>query len=768
MLKVRKNPISFREEIKRVVFYASSYASSLKRDRKKFGFLSLREERMKAVNTLEKSQTTTETSTTIKTLSKAPKAALTMMMMMFVGVFSVVALFNDRMMILFFSEENNGSRVVMFGTTLVAISVGSAFVFYEKRKRRTCAATNAGDGARSDAENNGNNTKSNIAERTEEKKNKDENTINKSSSQPGSPVTPPQSSSKTSASNAFNSASGSKKGSRNKGGAKEVKIDDEALEEFKLQQERLKNERLERERMIFEREETERIAREAKEKELIEKRRLRALEHEAELEKLRLKRLAEKEVEEKKKLEEEAKSKAKESSYNTSNEMHQQHNHHVAEAQMYQHQQQQHRGGGGGPTSPKQIPSPHFNQPKPPPGPPPEHVVRAVRAKQQMTSATTSVKMNETPLPPMAPIHLDELHKDKAAQREISRSAVGPPPGFGSIEGGEHLSIGGEDRGHQPAHLLVHQRTDSFASDGALNDVLGLTFSSLGDDVFGPFDDDDDIAKVRQPNVTGQPPLPPGPPPAQPLAAQQMPNNTEVREWLRMLNLEQFAEIFERESIVMSDLVLLRERDLESLGLPLGPRRRIAASVAYMSTTTTASTNTNSANTAATTNGPPNSSPTPPLPPQSLSSRGAGHDRSPSKDGFLHQNQMLYHGYSASDGLFEVDVDDLTPVVEEEPSIKEPSPIMVEAAAKIKIASATMKVPQEFYDCITCEVMLEPVITSDGHSYDRNSIARWLEKHDTSPITGEKLAQKKLTLNHSLRSSILAFADDYCAPLPRE
>ena len=718
---------------------------------------------MKAVNTLEMQQTTTETSTTIKTtLSKAPKAAL--MVMMFVGVFSVVALFNERMINLLFPDENkNGIRVVMLGTTAIAMTLGSAFVFYEKRKRRICTATRAGDGARSDAENNGNNTKSNIAERTEEKKNKDENSINKSSSQPGSPITPPQSSSKTSASNAFNSASG-KKGSRNKGGAKEVKIDDEALEEFKLQQERLKSERLERERMIFEREEAERIAREAKEKELIEKRRLRALEHEAELEKLRLKRLAEKEEEEKKKLEEEAKSKAKESSYNTSNEMHQQHN--VAEAQMYQHQQQHHRGGG--PTSPKQIPSPHFNLPKPPPGPPPEHVVRAVRAKQQMTSATTSVKMNETPLPPMAPIHLDELHKDKAAQREISRSAVGPPPGFGSIGGGEHLSIGGEDRGHQPAHLVVHQRTDSFASDGALNDVLGLTFSSLGDDVFGPFDDDDDIAKVRQPNVTGQPPLPPGPPPAQPLAAQQMPNNTEVREWLRMLNLEQFAEIFERESIVMSDLVLLRERDLESLGLPLGPRRRIAASVAYMSTTTTASTNTNSANTAATTSGPPNSSPTPPLPPLSLSSRGAGHDRSPSKDGFLHQNQMLYHGYSASDGLFEVDVDDLVPVVEEEPSIKEPSPIMVEAAAKIKIASATMKVPQEFYDCITCEVMLEPVITSDGHSYDRNSIARWLEKHDTSPITGEKLAQKKLTLNHSLRSSILAFADDYCAPLPRE
>jgi len=663
-------------------------------------------------------------------------------------------------------SSGTGGRVTL--STCAALVCGTVFVLREKKRMRKGAtagkdkvdatddykaassAGGVGVGVDGEINNSGGEEKKKEENSNSSIKNNNNNNNGKSS-QPGSPMTPPSSSVSKPASNAIQSTSSGKKGSRNKGGAKDVKIDDEALEEFKLQQERLKNERLERERMIFEREEAERIAREAKEKELIEKRRLRALEHEAELEKLRLKRLAEKEEEEKKKLEEEAKNKAKENSYNN-NEMHQHHQHHAAATQMYQ----QHRGGGGGPTSPKQIPSPHFNVPKPPPGPPPEHVVRAMKAKQQMAAA--SAKMSEPPLPPMAPIHLDELHKDKAAQREISRSAVGPPPGFNNILGGEHVPSGAE--GQQPAHLLVHQRTDSFASDGALNDVLGLTFSSLGDDVFGPFDDEDDTAKAHQMNGMAQPPLPPGPPPSQPgvVAAQKTPTNTEVREWLRMLNLEQFAEIFERESIVMSDLVLLRERDLESLGLPLGPRRRIAASVAYMSTTSTASTNTN---------GTQNNSPTPPLQPLS-SSRGAGHARSPSKDGFLHQNQTLYHGYSASDGLFEVEVEDLVPVIEEEPSIKEPSPIMVEAAAKIKIASATMKVPQEFYDCITCEVMLEPVITSDGHSYDRNSIARWLEKHDTSPITGEKLAQKKLTLNHSLRSSILAFADDYCAPLPRE
>ncbi len=661
-------------------------------------------------------------------------------------------------------QQQQQQRVVAILATVAAVSAGTARVIWKKKGRRRNTSRESDESAVKENTTT-NNNKNSLAFEMKKEENNSSSTAR--SSQPGSPTTPPTSSSKPASSSSNVTTSGKKSG-RNKGGAKDLKIDDEALEEFKLQQERLKNERLERERMIFEHEEAERIAREAKEKELIEKRRLRALEHEAELEKLRLARLAKKEEEEKKKLEEEAKNKAKESSYNNHNDMHQEHQHHVTAAHMYHHQHQHHHRGG--PTNPKQIPSPHFNVPKPPPGPPPEHVVRAVKAKQQMASAAPG-KINEPPLPSMAPIHLDELHKDKAAQREVSKSAMAPP-GFGSGSV-DHSLVGAEDRSSQPANLLVHQRMDSFASDGPLNDVLGLTFSSLGDDVFGPFEDEDDATKVplplqqvHQQNVASQPPLPPGPPPTQPhvLAAQQTPNNTEVREWLRMLNLEQFAEIFERESIVMSDLVLLRERDLESLGLPLGPRRRIAASVAYMSTTTTASTNTNSSNTAASTNGASNGSTTPP--PPSLS-RG-DHARSPSKEEFVYQNQMLYHGCSASDGLFEVDVDDLVPVVEEEPSVKEPSPIMVEAAAKIKIASATMKVPQEFYDCITCEVMLEPVITSDGHSYDRNSIARWLEKHDTSPITGEKLAQKKLTLNHSLRSSILAFADDYCAPLPRE
>ena len=70
-------------------------------------------------------------------------------MMMFVGVFSVVALFNERMINLLFPEENIGIQVVMLGTTAITMTLGYAFVFYEKRKRRICTATRAGDGARS-------------------------------------------------------------------------------------------------------------------------------------------------------------------------------------------------------------------------------------------------------------------------------------------------------------------------------------------------------------------------------------------------------------------------------------------------------------------------------------------------------------------------------------------------------------------------------------------------------------------------------------------
>ena len=55
---------------------------------------------------------------------------------------------------------------------------------------------------------------------------------------------------------------------------------------------------------------------------------------------------------------------------------------------------------------------------------------------------------------------------------------------------------------------------------------------------------------------------------------------------------------------------------------------------------------------------------------------------------------------------------------------------------------------------ITLEVMRDPVIASDGHSYERAAIERWLAGHRTSPLTGRALPHGDLIPNHRLRSLI--------------
>jgi hypothetical protein len=36
-------------------------------------------------------------------------------------------------------------------------------------------------------------------------------------------------------------------------------------------------------------------------------------------------------------------------------------------------------------------------------------------------------------------------------------------------------------------------------------------------------------------------------------------------------------------------------------------------------------------------------------------------------------------------------------------------------------------------------VMVDPVVCSDGNSYERSAIASWLKEHDSSPLTGERI-----------------------------
>ena len=47
------------------------------------------------------------------------------------------------------------------------------------------------------------------------------------------------------------------------------------------------------------------------------------------------------------------------------------------------------------------------------------------------------------------------------------------------------------------------------------------------------------------------------------------------------------------------------------------------------------------------------------------------------------------------------------------------------------------------------------VTLSDGHSYERRSIERWLTSNNTSPVTNSELPNSDVVPNHALRNSIL-------------
>lgn len=60
---------------------------------------------------------------------------------------------------------------------------------------------------------------------------------------------------------------------------------------------------------------------------------------------------------------------------------------------------------------------------------------------------------------------------------------------------------------------------------------------------------------------------------------------------------------------------------------------------------------------------------------------------------------------------------------------------------------------------ISMEIMTEPVFAADGHTYEKIEMERWLQTHETSPLTNEKLPHKTLIANHNLRGQIRSFED---------
>lgn len=62
--------------------------------------------------------------------------------------------------------------------------------------------------------------------------------------------------------------------------------------------------------------------------------------------------------------------------------------------------------------------------------------------------------------------------------------------------------------------------------------------------------------------------------------------------------------------------------------------------------------------------------------------------------------------------------------------------------------------PSEFICPISYEMMTDPVILSDGHTYERASIMAWLQTHNTSPLTNRPVNAADIKPNYALRSAI--------------
>ena len=68
-------------------------------------------------------------------------------------------------------------------------------------------------------------------------------------------------------------------------------------------------------------------------------------------------------------------------------------------------------------------------------------------------------------------------------------------------------------------------------------------------------------------------------------------------------------------------------------------------------------------------------------------------------------------------------------------------------------------VPQDFYCPITGDLMNEPVLGKDGHSYEKSEILKWISTNKTSPLTREPLTIDDLVDNLPLKRSIEEIRD---------
>jgi hypothetical protein len=79
---------------------------------------------------------------------------------------------------------------------------------------------------------------------------------------------------------------------------------------------------------------------------------------------------------------------------------------------------------------------------------------------------------------------------------------------------------------------------------------------------------------------------------------------------------------------------------------------------------------------------------------------------------------------------------------------------IVDINTEYKGKNFTVRVPEDFICPLTKKIILDPVVTVDGQIYEKSAISNWFIDHRTSPLTGLRLKNTKLTSIPALKKSI--------------